>query len=372
VIGLTHASKADERIVVNAKINGKPIRFVFDTGAENTALFSSTAKRLNLSVTYPPKGTKAEPGRVLTGISEKCQTEMIGQSATGRLRVLDVPSYFAKNIDGVVSWNALRPRNGLLRIDSNNNTATGLTALPHDIDQWSKWNLNTNANILAFSLTNTPLGNGAIFIDTGTPRGLELCPKLWKKWQRDQSDQASTLNATYTPASGLLVSSEYWTDQWNIGGFSIDNVPVTQAVPEAKHAFKNHLATLGLFALTRFNIIIDKKNNTIYIKKNLNPKAVYQQNRVGAVFVPINMQNKDLVAHVVKGSPGYNAGIRDKDILLSIGNLDVTKWRTDPRVLPLSRFWEQPAGTKLKLSLRRNEERFEATVILKEILRKKT
>jgi len=62
-----------------------------------------------------------------------------------------------------------------------------------------------------------------------------------------------------------------------------------------------------------------------------------------------------------------HAGIRNEDTLLSVDNLDVTKWRTNPQILPLSRFWEQSAGTKLKLSLERNGEQFDTMVILKDI-----
>ena len=47
--------------------------------------------------------------------------------------------------------------------------------------------------------------------------------------------------------------------------------------------------------------------------------------------------------------------------------MDVTKWRVDPHVLPLSQFWDQVAGTKLKLTLNRGEKQFETTVTLEEL-----
>jgi C-terminal processing protease CtpA/Prc len=74
-----------------------------------------------------------------------------------------------------------------------------------------------------------------------------------------------------------------------------------------------------------------------------------------------------LVAHVIQGSPAYEAGVRDGDVLLRIGDLDVTKWRTDPRVLPLSRFWSGPAGTILHLGLKRNGQGLDVEVALQNI-----
>ncbi len=61
------------------------------------------------------------------------------------------------------------------------------------------------------------------------------------------------------------------------------------------------------------------------------------------------------MADVADESPAYEAGIRNDDVLLKIGELDATKWRTDPKVLPLSRFWNSPAGTKLELTLKRGD-----------------
>jgi hypothetical protein len=59
--------------------------------------------------------------------------------------------------------------------------------------------------------------------------------------------------------------------------------------------------------------------------------------------------------------------IRDGDVLLKIGVLNVTRWRTDPLILPLSRFWSQPAGTKHRLTLKRGDETYETTVTLEDL-----
>jgi hypothetical protein len=55
-------------------------------------------------------------------------------------------------------------------------------------------------------------------------------------------------------------------------------------------------------------------------------------------------------------------------VLLKIDRLDVTQFRTQPGILPLTRFWCQPAATKLNLELRRGAEIFRTTVELRDLL----
>jgi C-terminal processing protease CtpA/Prc len=92
----------------------------------------------------------------------------------------------------------------------------------------------------------------------------------------------------------------------------------------------------------------------------------YKHNRLGAVFVPRDLQSDDLIAHVIVGSPAYEAGLQDGDILLKEDGRDVTNWRTGGT--PNTPFREQPAGTKLELTLKRGDKIFKTTAVLRNIL----
>ena len=131
----------------------------------------------------------------------------------------------------------------------------------------------------------------------------------------------------------------------------------------------NHEAILGIAALKQLDLIVDGKTGVAYVQPHSGPRA-RQHNRLGAIFAPGHASD-DLVAFVLDGSPAYEAGIRNGDVLLKIGNLDATKWPTDPAVLPLSRFWARPAGDKLDLTLKRGSETLQKTVVLKDILGEK-
>ena len=72
------------------------------------------------------------------------------------------------------------------------------------------------------------------------------------------------------------------------------------------------------------------------------------------------------MACVVDGSPAYQAGIRNGDILLKIDEKDVTQWRTDGKAN--SPFRTLPAGTRVQLTLKRGDEIITNTAVLQNIL----
>ena len=197
-------------------------------------------------------------------------------------------------------------------------------------------------------------------------------PEQWRAWKAAHTNQPMTMAAYYTPNPGLVVSEEGWADKILLGSLPLTEVPVMEAdsgeialhsPPDAQFE-----ATLGFAALKRLDFLIDGKRGVVWLRPKKTQPMPYWHNRLGAVFVPKDLQSDDLVAHVVIGSPAYEAGIRDNDVLLKIGNLDCTKWRTDPNVLPLSHFWNSLAGTKLELTLKRGNKKFETKAILRNIL----
>ena len=60
---ITAANADDERIFIDAKINGKSVRFAFDSGTGIPfLLYSTTVQKLGLRVTPPPTNNQREPG----------------------------------------------------------------------------------------------------------------------------------------------------------------------------------------------------------------------------------------------------------------------------------------------------------------------
>ena len=226
--------------------------------------------------------------------------------------------------------------------------------------------------MLSIKVPDTTDPSGVILVDTGNPVGVSLNTRRWKDWRDKNEGHPFTLIANYTPGIGLKVHEERWADDLGIGDFVISDVPVVQDDPAWEQVIPGYQARFGLFALSQLEVIIDAPGGYFYTRQRENTQSKCPHNRAAAVFVPENPTSQHLVAHVVEQGPAFQAGIRNGDILLKIDDLDVTKWQTDPKVLPLSRFWRKPAGTKLELSLSRNDKPFKAAVELKDILLQET
>lgn len=176
------------------------------------------------------------------------------------------------------------------------------------------------------------------------------------------------MNALFNFHDGVVVKPESWADQISLGPLKLNDVPVSEASPMF-HAISGFEAVLGIYALRRLDLVVDGPNKVAYMRVRDARPSAFPHNRLGAVFVPRDMESDPLLAHVIKGGPAHLSGIRDGDVLLKIGTLDVSNWKRNPAVMPLSRFWNGPAGTWLGLTLKRGQEEFQIEVQLRDILK---
>jgi PDZ domain/Aspartyl protease len=224
-----------------------------------------------------------------------------------------------------------------------------------------------NSRLLTFECTNGK-ESAKIGVDTGSSEGVWLNPKRWQQWCAAHEGLPRTICVGYMLADGLLVYEMQRAKKITIGGLTLRDVPVSMTSPSADILFEHSDAILGPYVLRQLKLIVDAKNGVLYTCPISHPVGQYEYNLLGAVFVPKDLEKSDdLVAHVIRDGPAYRAGIRDGDVLLKIGILNVTVWRTDPSILPLSRFWSQPVGTKHKLTLKRADKQYETTVALEEL-----
>ena len=163
---------------------------------------------------------------------------------------------------------------------------------------------------------------------------------------------------------------EMWASDLDFGPLRVTDVPVREAnLPQMAANRWGFQAAFGLAALERLDLIVDGAQGFVYGHPKSTAPAAYEHNRLGAEFTSRDPMRFDFVAQVVAGSPGYEAGIRNGDALLKVGDFDLHKWRTAPTPLVLDRYWKRPAGTKLDLTLRRGEETIQVSPILRDILK---
>jgi hypothetical protein len=360
-------AQAEDRLWVEATINGKPVHLAFDTGASALVLFPQVAARLGLSYTNAPKDARVNPGEVPAGITEECDLQLScnpGRTLRTSFRVMEVPGMLSKEVDGVLGW-ALVRNDIILMINARQRIVSTLTSIPAGITNWTKFKILTESPVLRLEPLKPSDRTSIVFVDTGCDYGASLSPDQWREWKAVHTNQPMTLVAYYTPGAGLVVSEESWAKKLAIGELLLKDVPIKEA---DKMDIAIGSVTLGLAALRCLDFIIDAKGGFAYLRPKETRPPPYELNRLGAVFTPVDLQSEDLIARVVRGSPGWEAGIRNGDVLTRIGELDVTKWRTDPIVLPLGRFWSRAAGTKLDLTLRRGKQVFKTEAVLRQIL----
>ncbi len=361
--------KGDGYIPINARINGQPVLLAFDTGADGPALFRRTARRLKLEVKEPRADFQPKPGNVKVGITNECLLEF-GQVAWNlNFAVVDLPGFVRSELDGVIGWGGIE---SIVEISYAPNRVTFHDKRTIDRSLWSRYKIRSDLNSLVMQIPRKEGGFAHVLIDTGSPYGLSLRPEMWRQLV-DSKNEKLTLSASFSPSRGLVVAEETWARRLVFEGIIFREVPVTKGVDAGEHLVDGGLdAIVGLQALSCFSWIFDGSSGHIYRKPNNVTRVPekYSYNRLGAVFVHRDIRTSDaLVAHVVESGPAYAAGIRDGDILLRINDVDATRWRTDPSVMPLSRFWCRPAGTKLDLVLMRDGKRQEVAVTLQEIFK---
>ena len=362
-----NAQATDERILLDATINGKPARMVFDTGASHLILFSRGAARLGLKVTAPPPDLQVAPGEVPVGRTEDCEFVLGATRTRTSFRVFEPPSYLKMGVEGAVGWQPIRYNT--IQIDAGQKKAAWLTNAPPEADTWLKFKIRNQSRILALEVPGQEANQGVLSVDTGSSCGVALSPDRWRAWKAAHTNQPTTLLAGYMPGAGTVVMEESWARGLTFGPLVLTQVPVMLAnVAERAMGSPGFEASLGLAALKRLDLIVDGDLGIAYLRPKKTAPLPYEHNRLGAVFAPHDLEGVDLVAHVIDGSPAFEAGVRNGDVLLKVGDLDVTKWRTDPTVLPLSRFWERPPGTKLDLAWKRGTQTIKATAVLRQIL----
>jgi hypothetical protein len=358
----------EERMPIAATINGQPVRLIVDTGSPGLVLFRPAAERLGLTVTEPPYGAHLGPGSVPAGLTDECSLAIGRSSLRTRLTVIDVPAHSVPDCEGLAGWPLFK--NGIFILDAIGLRMEYVDKTPEGTAGWLKLPIRTSSGVLALDPPPGTKESGVVVMDTGSPFGISLSADKWRAWRATHPHAPTTLNASSTPGSGWEVGEECWAEKLSLGAIALSDVPVQKANVTDEHVAGSgeFAAVLGLAALRRLEIVVDGKHGFVYLRPRQSPAPPYAGNRLGAVFLPRGGQSDDIVAHVVAGTPAYEAGIREGDLLLKVYDLDITKWRTDPRAGILSLFWRQPAGTELDLTLRHLGMQYRAHVEFRDII----
>ena len=365
---------------VNAKINGKTARLVFDTGCSvHLALFRPAAQRLDLKLRAPENQDRQRAPYWLT---DECTVKLPWgfwglARAKMQLSVFDFPSSVnQEGMDGAVGWPVFNRR--ILELNAAGAKFRFLKKVPREALAWTKLRVQTVNGVLALEVPDGARSNGIIFVDTGSPWGVDLSPEKWGEWKAAHPNEPTTLTRNYNPQTGWFVREQAWSDRVSLEPLELTDVMVEEAVPLFPRRFDGDGGIIGLAALKRLDCIVDGKEGVAYLRPKVTPESAHpsEQESPTLIFMPREGEVSDLVAHVAQLGSAFNSGIRNGDVLLKIGERDVVMWRSDPGERWSRNDSDDPflkgssnnaVGAKLEFTLKRGNETIKMPVVLREV-----
>jgi hypothetical protein len=357
---------ANERVWLEAQINGKAAQLCFDTGANFNALSPRALKKFGLKfvpadTSQVPAPTDLVPGVFRPGDTEECTLYIEGLQGRTTFLVFDGPMSHS-DFDGLIGWYSLSQT--ILRIDGSAHKVVLLPDLPNAVIQWSRFQAATNMGVLDLKIPDPGGKDRVLCIDTGSDNGFALPASRWLGWKQEHPQRPMTLETFFSPIDGFCIEEQSWADEISVGSLLITDLPVSSSGPgNASRLGSQYEGTLGLAAIKRLEMIVDGKRNTIYLRARKGRSPPYSYNRLGAAFGPTLTHTNQGVARVIQGSPAYEAGVRDGDVLLQVDDVVVKTWSAD-----WANRFSKPAGTKLTLTLEREGRTFKTTATLRDIL----
>jgi len=207
---------------------------------------------------------------VAPGSTQPTQVEVLGQTFTAPLKVLELPWYISgpDGVDGLVGWTQIR--DNILKFDGSQRTISAMESLPPETAGWLKLKVRQNPHLLL----EIPMSDGntaLVLVDTGNPIGVSLSPTLWKAWRSKHTTAPSINVMYYTPGAGTVSGELAWADDVKLGPLTLTDVAVMPADASEYDSIKGFAGTLGLYALTRLDLIVDGKNGYAYLRPKSAP-----------------------------------------------------------------------------------------------------
>ena len=204
--------------------------------------------------------------------------------------------------------------------------------------------INDTVTIQDYSLLDIGLG-GSILITSHTADKYKLSDKIIEK---------IPYYTKYGGVSGSSYSYDFRAYLIEIGNFQIDSV--TMSYSEDKSGSLSHSSHVGLLGneiLERFDVIIDFKNNDLYLKPNADYNKPFNFSKLGFGYVDRSTtMNAWIVTGLYRGSNAEIAGLEIDDKIISVNGIDIHKILFTER----SGFWKKIDRVSL-IVLRDGEEK---------------
>ncbi len=308
-------AKGGDPILLPVTFKGKEYLFVLDTGCSHTVFDTSLRHELG-------EVKKIEKGLTL-GSPIKAELFDAPEAFLGPLNLKDsgMVSCFdlkmlsligGKTVSGIVGMNFLKRY--LIQIDFDKGTLSFLQLLQKRHSGWG------NELSISYNPLGIPTITGNIYdsikvdfwIDTGANSTGGLSSDIFDQILSEKKLKTSEM--LFTTASGVIRKRECRFNSLSVGPFEYEQLIFSEA----------NWSYLGLLFLSRHIVTFDFPNSRIYLKKSKEFTKVDETDMSGLHLLRIS--GNIVVYSVDEGSPAQKAGISSKDIILKVGEKDVSKY----------------------------------------------
>jgi hypothetical protein len=141
-----------------------------------------------------------------------------------------------------------------------------------------------------------------------------------------------------------------------IGSFAMKNVLASYPKYDdvaAKVLLKDRNGNLGADILSRFNVIFDYADNSMYLRKNSQFKRPFEHDMSGIeLYLEDGQIRRYFISRIEPGSPAENAGILVDDEIITINFTPAASFKLDD----INNLFKSVEGKTIILSIRRNDE----------------
>ncbi len=275
--GCTSTDPTTRVVFPGVSVNHHEAKFLLDTGSDSTMLDGSATARLgvitNTAVPDLAVNGKTSESIALTG---PLPITVGGETFDAQLPIDKAPWLIrwltANDHDGLIGWPEVR--NNILVFDPRWHTISAVEALPEVTTNWVKLWVG-ESDVFTLETTMPDGSTGRMLVDTGDPMGVGLPAAQWQEWRAAHPKAPGTKRVYATPGIGMIEREEAWADEIQLGNLRLTDVPVYEAPAGLAAEFDNFAGALGMYALSRMDLVVDAKNRTAYAHPRPPPGPLY-------------------------------------------------------------------------------------------------
>ena len=267
-------------IYLNAEVNGKPARLVFDTGSSDVYLDSTWLSESGIKYARMGKAMVRGAGneaKKTTLIFSGVNVSMNGsQYSPQMVPVIDLRAILGDTADGIFGLKDLKEK--IIVIDYKNEKLTLLDKLASaQTEGFSRISIETDLNhpgkiLVPIDVTVIPgkVISGKALLDTGSGKCLEFTSKAAAKYGLDKIQEKNPFYYKHGGVGGESAGYEFAVDKVTADSVLLSQGKARYSTDKAgAMASDEYIAVAGNEIWRHFTIIIDLSKSVLFLKENL-------------------------------------------------------------------------------------------------------